>query len=440
MKRYITLSLVSAAALAIFSGCGSSSSNSTNDELTGYFIDAPVANCEYETSSGKKGRTGSKGEFHYKKGDKVKFKLGELDLGEATPASDGLVTPASLTVDNESKVRLLRVLQALDSDNNPSNGITISDDVISALEKLAEQKSINDLRDDEDILNLNQKLKSALDEDGDGEIDVTHQEAQNHFETSLEKWKNRHSEEKGNGSENNSNGNHGGNGNGNSNSNGTDTDSQGNGEGHGDGDGFSVGELPKSDLNQAVIDSIAYMGNEERLAYDVYTTLYSIYGDDVKQFNNIAHNSEVKHVGWVKDLVNKYDIDITTVQDVQNPVANKNIAFEDMPTGKYDIKKIQELYDSLIEHGKASKQAALEVGCMVEVTDVDDLDRYIQQAQDAGANDVVTTFEKLRNGSYNHYWAFNRGLKNMGVSEGCGVLGEEYKKDYPQNEKDHGEE
>ncbi len=182
--------------------------------------------------------------------------------------------------------------------------------------------------------------------------------------------------------------------------------------------------------NQYVIDSLAYMGNEERLAYDIYTNLNSAYANSIKQFTNIT-DSEKRHVGIVQELVRKYNIDITTVQDVQNPVADKNISFDEMPMGRYDIKQIQELYDFLYQKGIKSKQAALEVGCMVEVVDVNDLDRYIEEARNDNDDDIISAFEELRSGSYSHYWAFDKGLKNMGVSEGCGILGNDYIKDYP---------
>jgi len=72
---------------------------------------------------------------------------------------------------------------------------------------------------------------------------------------------------------------------------------------------------------------------------------------------------------------------------------------------------------------------------MVEVTDVNDLNADIALAEAAGAEDVVAAFNNLRNGSYNHYWAFDAGLKNMGVADGCCSLGTDFcHPEYPQNE------
>jgi hypothetical protein len=80
-----------------------------------------------------------------------------------------------------------------------------------------------------------------------------------------------------------------------------------------------------------------------------------------------------------------------------------------------------------------------EVGCMVEVTDINDLNEDIEIAQ--GADDLVTTFEHLRSGSYTHYWAFDRALKTMGVADGCCILGDDFCKtaaEYPSTQGNHG--
>jgi hypothetical protein len=420
MKKIITLGTLSLVASALLIGCGSSSSSKISGETykTGYFIDAPVANADYVTTSGKKGRTDSNGKFEYKDGDKVKFSIGKLSLGEATPAADGLITPRNLGSTEEQTVMLLRVLQALDSDNNSSNGITISDTVISSLEKIAQDIDISSLQNDADIIGLDSSLGYVLDEDYDNIIDVNDQDAQAHFEDSLEQW------DKGTW-QNNSH---------------IDEDDN-NGHGLSSGDDhvnqFDLSIYPVSTLSLELKESLAYMGNEERLAYDIYTTLYNYHadnGDEIQQLTNISSRSESTHVGIVQDLVKRYNIDISELSLVQNPVADKNVEFESMPMGHYDIPAIQDLYNVLYEKGIASTQAALEVGCMVEVVDVTDLDKYIGFAETAGATDVVEAFNVLRDGSYNHYWAFDKGLKNMGITEGCGVLGQEYIKDYPQNE------
>jgi len=206
-------------------------------------------------------------------------------------------------------------------------------------------------------------------------------------------------------------------------------------------DTSDIAQSPNSELTQEVKESLAYMGNEERLAYDIYTTLYNYHmdkGTEINQFANIV-KSEQKHIEIVQNTIQKYNLDISKLSVVVDPVADKDVAFEDMPMGKYDVPAIQELYDSLYEKGVASKQAALEVGCIVEVVDIDDLDEFILQAEVSNATDIVDAFNILRDGSYNHFWAFDKGLKAIGVDEGCAVLGAKYEKaveEYPNNKGD----
>jgi len=194
---------------------------------------------------------------------------------------------------------------------------------------------------------------------------------------------------------------------------------------------FDINQFSKTqELTQELKDALAYMGNEERLAYDVYMNLYDYHsansGVQIRQFQNIATRSEVRHIKTVQDLVRRYNLSADDLTIVVNPVANSSITQESMPRGQYDVPKIQELYNTLYAKGIQSQQDALEVGCMVEVTDINDLNEYIGYAQSANATDVLEGFKFLREGSYNHYWAFDSGLKNMGISEGCCSLGDDY--------------
>lgn len=190
---------------------------------------------------------------------------------------------------------------------------------------------------------------------------------------------------------------------------------------------------PPSTLTQELTDTLSYMGNEERLAYDIYNNLYSQWG--TKQFTNIANKSEVKHIDAMQQLIQKYKLDnqanFTNIDLVELNYVNTAIA--DMVAGTYDIATIQNLYDNLVAQGSVSEVEALKVGCTVEVVDVTDLDAYITIAQDSNASDVVTVFNFLRDGSYNHYWAFDKGLKNSGIVDGCCTLGATYcHPEYPQ--------
>ncbi len=177
-----------------------------------------------------------------------------------------------------------------------------------------------------------------------------------------------------------------------------------------------------STLTQVLKDSITYMYNEEKLAKDVYLNIYEV--QKVQQLYNIATKSEIRHEEAVNELAKKYDLNITLYPDTDAPYDQTSVDY--YGSGEYPVEAIQELYDVLYAKGIESEQDALEVGCMVEVTDIDDLDKYIVEAIASDASDVLEVFNFLRNGSYNHYWAFDKGLKNMGVTEGCCSLGEVY--------------
>jgi hypothetical protein len=175
--------------------------------------------------------------------------------------------------------------------------------------------------------------------------------------------------------------------------------------------------------------SLAYMWNEERLAQDVYLNLYKVHSD-VRQLSNIALNAERMHIELVQNLVEAYDINITNLVDYTQNYSEEEL--NAMPDGVYGIEAIQNLYDILYAKGVVSSQAALEVGCMVEVTDIDDLNKYIADAGDNQA--LLDTFDVLRDGSYSHYWSFDRGLINMGISDGCCSLGTDFcKPEYPNS-------
>ena len=171
-------------------------------------------------------------------------------------------------------------------------------------------------------------------------------------------------------------------------------------------------------IDQNLTDTISHMGNEERLAYDVYNLFYEKY--NTKQFINIANNGEYLHITAVQALVQKYKLnDDVNFTNVENPLGYMNTPIENMNAGTYDIPEIQDLYNDLITEGDTNVTEALKVGCKIEVIDVDDLDTYIKLANSQNASDIVTIFKFLRKGSYNHYWAFHEGLKKNGIADGC---------------------
>jgi hypothetical protein len=425
MKQSIKTVGVSIVASILLIGCGSSdTATSTQNSNTGTFIDSAVAGLEYNTSSGFAGVTDRDGKFQYNNGESVSFALGKLHFGTAKPSTDGLITPKLLVVGDASvptdeqkqKITLmLQTLQSLDIDNNSSNGITIDPNLINKLADLTQEIQLQDLNETQ-LITLDNEHDLGLDKDFDGSLDVNATEATEHFDASMQSWENTQRPEQ--------------------NSSDTTNNSK---------NSFDLAAYPMStSLTQDLKDSLAYMGNEERLAYDVYMNLYSYHlknnNIEIKQLKNIAQKAESKHISIVQDLVKRYNLGASDLTEVTNPIADNNITLDETlspnVSGKYDIQKIQDLYNSLYALGIQDKESALKVGCMVEVTDIDDLDKYLSYAQESNAADIEAAFNVLRDGSYNHYWAFDKGLKNIGIDSGCCSLGDVWcHPEYPQNEK-----
>lgn len=91
---------------------------------TGILTDAAVAGVSYVSSSGAAGTTDERGSYKYNHGDTVEFKLGSMILGKVKGAA--IVTPIELAADNPNRLKnILVLLQSLDVDGNPENGISI---------------------------------------------------------------------------------------------------------------------------------------------------------------------------------------------------------------------------------------------------------------------------------------------------------------------------
>lgn len=93
---------------------------------TAVFLDSVVGGLDYRCND-YTGVTNAKGEFLFDDGDTCEFVLGNQRLGAVTlKAGNSLVTPYTLAGDDKEKaIRIAALLQTLDSDSNPENGITL---------------------------------------------------------------------------------------------------------------------------------------------------------------------------------------------------------------------------------------------------------------------------------------------------------------------------
>jgi pectate lyase len=103
------------------------SSQATTSPVVGVFVDAFVAGIGYRTAT-QSGVTNAQGEFNYLPGETVTFFIGALEFPPIL--AKGIVTPLdmaqSLNPSSPIVLNIARLLQSLDTDGNPANGISIS--------------------------------------------------------------------------------------------------------------------------------------------------------------------------------------------------------------------------------------------------------------------------------------------------------------------------
>jgi len=145
-------------------------------------------------------------------------------------------------------------------------------------------------------------------------------------------------------------------------------------------------------LSETEIEMLSFMREEEKMARDVYISLYDAW--QIRVFQNISR-AEQQHMDQVKFLMDSYGLS----DPVQEAV------------GVFTNADIQNLYDSLVKRGKTSQIEALRVGGLVEEVDIKDL----QEALAATNNPALeTVYSNLMKGSYNHLNAFVRQIESLG--------------------------
>lgn len=139
-------------------------------------------------------------------------------------------------------------------------------------------------------------------------------------------------------------------------------------------------------------NDLAFMREEEKLARDVYLTLYDIWGTPV--FANIA-SSEQQHMDAILSLLNTYKL--------PDPAAGNLV-------GEFLNAELQALYDALIARGKQSALEALQVGGVIEETDIEDLSAAMATSR---LSNIDKVYQNLLNGSYNHLRAFASNIQSL---------------------------
>ena len=156
----------------------------------------------------------------------------------------------------------------------------------------------------------------------------------------------------------------------------------GNGAGPGNGNGNGGTLVPLNDAEKA---TLVFMREEEKLARDVYITMFEKWDDKI--FSNISA-SEQRHMDALLQLLVKYG--------VPDPAAGLAI-------GEFKNPELQKAYDELVAQGEMSLQDALRVGRLIEEMDIEDL---LAAIDETSKTDLDRIYGNLLNGSYNHLRAF----------------------------------
>jgi len=159
--------------------------------------------------------------------------------------------------------------------------------------------------------------------------------------------------------------------------------------------GRTPAPAPVVALTEAEAQDLLFMREEEKLARDVYITLYAEWG--IRVFNNISR-AEQRHMDAVLGLLNKYGL--------IDPVLEPN---------QFADTELQDLFNTLTTNGLQSSLDALMVGALIEEVDIKDIVLAMQRTD---KSDIISVYLNLLKGSENHLNAF---VKNIEV-----VTGETY--------------
>ncbi len=165
------------------------------------------------------------------------------------------------------------------------------------------------------------------------------------------------------------------------------------GPGSNGGSSSGGGDLSSSDLSAAEIANVLFMREEEKLARDSYIVLDELWGQQI--YANIAA-SEQQHMDAIKGLLETYGL--------EDPVVDETVV------GGFVNPGLDQLFNDLMDQGQESALAGLNVGGIIEETDMRDIQAAIDEA---AHTDIIRVFENLLCGSRNHLRSF---VKNIELS------------------------
>jgi len=158
--------------------------------------------------------------------------------------------------------------------------------------------------------------------------------------------------------------------------------SQRGGNGAGPGNGAGGALVPLNDAEKA---TLVFMREEEKLARDVYITMFEKWDDKI--FSNISA-AEQRHMDAILVQLVKYG--------VPDPAAGLEI-------GSFKNADLQKAFDELVAQGEMSLADALRVGRLIEEMDIEDL---LAAIDETSKTDLDRVYGNLLKASYAHLKAF----------------------------------
>jgi len=140
---------------------------------------------------------------------------------------------------------------------------------------------------------------------------------------------------------------------------------------------------------------LTFQREEEKLARDVYLTLYDTWKAQI--FSTIATQSEQRHTDIMKKFLDKYNLPDPALPGI----------------GNFTNSDLKAKYEALVAKGSVSYVEALYVGAFIEELDMVDLQAAINNTHRV---DLLTAYQNLMDGSKSHLRAFVVGLEAQGIT------------------------
>jgi len=156
-NTHISLTLTAFLLLSCSGSNTESEAPSEDDAVVeqGIFIDSPVEGMRFDTAT-LSGVTNDQGVFSYRPGETIVFRIDELTLPGSKAKS--ILTPIDLGSDSVNSeattINIARLLQSLDIDGNPENGITIPETAAAVATAIDFDVPVAEFASNVDVINL----------------------------------------------------------------------------------------------------------------------------------------------------------------------------------------------------------------------------------------------------------------------------------------------